>query len=74
MAYFAEGTTEDAAIYEFETAFPAYVGMVARGKSPIFTLFTTNEASCCHVINKRLSIKVKKKKVLIVINVVGNIY
>lgn len=59
--YFAERTTEDATIYEFETAFPTNVSMITRRKSPVFAVFTTNEASCCHVINKRLYIKTKNK-------------
>jgi len=58
--YFAERATENATIYQFETAFPANVSMITRGKSPVFALFATNEASCCHLINKRLSIKKKK--------------
>ena len=35
--------------------------MITRRKSPVFAVFTTNEASCCHVINKRLYIKTKNK-------------
>jgi hypothetical protein len=43
--YFAEGAAEDAAVYKFKTALPAYVLVVAGRKHEVLAFLIAEETS-----------------------------